>query len=109
MPWCPVTFNEIVTTEYGQTIKIVGNNNALGNWNPNNARALSADQYTSDNPVWRGTVNLFAGEVIQYKYIVVESNGVVTWENDPDHMYVVAADCKTTATVVDRWQLPTGA
>ena len=98
-----MTFNEIVTTTWGQSIKLAGNNAALGNWNPTNAISLSADQYTADNNVWHGTVNFPAGEVIQYKYINVGSAGDVTWEKDPDHTYTVAS-CTDTATVNDRWQ-----
>ena len=99
-----VTFNERKTTTFGQTVKIVGNIAALGNWNTANAVALSATGYTSSNPVWSATVSLPAGQAIQYKYIVVNSDGSVTWEADPNHSYTVPATCATTATKSDSWQ-----
>lgn len=99
-----VTFDETVTTAVGQTIKIVGNTAALGNWATGSAVALSASQYTTANPLWFVTLTLAAGTVIQYKFINVASDGTVTWEADPNHTYTVPASCATTATVSSSWQ-----
>jgi len=99
-----VTFNELVTTTYGQTIKIVGDVDALGKWNTASAIALSASQYSSGNPLWSATINLGAGQVIQYKYINVQSDGSVSWEADPNHTYTVPATCATAVTKADKWQ-----
>ncbi|TVY31104.1 Glucoamylase [Lachnellula hyalina] len=99
-----VTFDEIVTTVTGQTIKVVGNVAALGSWDTASAVALSADQYTSSNHLWHGSVSLAAGTVIQYKYINVASGGTVTWEADPNHTYTVPATCSTAAAVSNTWQ-----
>ncbi|OLN92070.1 Glucoamylase 3 [Colletotrichum chlorophyti] len=99
-----VTFNVRAVTQFGQTIKIVGNIPTLGNWNPSSAIALSASQYTSANPVWSVTIELQAGQVIQYKYINVASNGAVTWERDPNHTYTVPSSCATAVTKSDTWQ-----
>ena len=97
-------FTVAVTTVFGQTIKLTGNRNVLGNWNTDKAISLSADQYTSDNPVWHVKVTLMPGQIIQYKYIKVESSGEVTWEGDPNHTYEVPASCGLPATVNDKWQ-----
>ncbi|GJN74336.1 glucoamylase precursor [Purpureocillium lilacinum] len=99
-----VTFKELVTTKYGQTIKIVGNTGALGNWDTSKAVALEASEYTSSNPLWKGTVTLPAGQVIEYKYINVNTDGSVTWEKDPNHTYTVPKSCATSATQSDKWQ-----
>ncbi|KAI9158456.1 Glucoamylase [Paramyrothecium foliicola] len=99
-----VTFEELVTTNFGQTIKIVGNIPALGNWNPANAIALDASRYTSQNPLWQVTLRLAAGQVIQYKYINVASDGRVTWERDPNRTYTVPRSCATAVTKRDTWQ-----
>lgn len=99
-----VTFNELVTTNYGQTIKIVGDTDALGNWNTNNAVPMDASEYTSSNPLWKGTVSLTAGRVVEYKYINVNSDGSVTWERDPNHTYTVPKTCATAAVQSDKWQ-----
>ncbi|KAJ3529831.1 hypothetical protein NM208_g9587 [Fusarium decemcellulare] len=49
-----VTFEELVTTQFGDTIKIVGSIDALGNWDTSKAIALSASEYTSQNPPVEG-------------------------------------------------------
>lgn len=99
-----VTFDEIVTTTYGETIKIAGDVDILGNWDTADAYALSASGYTSSNPLWTGTISFAAGTVIQYKYINVATDGSVTWEADPNHTYTVPATCATAATVSNTWQ-----
>lgn len=99
-----VTFDELVTTTVGQTIKISGSIAALGAWDTSSAIALSASSYTNANPLWDVTVSLAAGTVIQYKYINVASDGTVTWEADPNHTYIVPDSCSTAATVSNTWQ-----
>lgn len=99
-----VTFNEVVTTTWGETIKIVGNNAALGNWDTSRAVSLSASQYTTSNPLWSVTIELAAGTVVSYKFIRVSSSGTVSWEADPNHTLTVAASCATATTVSTTWQ-----
>lgn len=99
-----VTFNEIVTTTYGQTIKIVGSIVALGNWDPNSAIALSAADYTPTSNLWHVTVSLAAGTVLQYKFNNVASDGTVTWEQDPNRSFTVPVGCATAVVVSGTWQ-----
>ncbi|KKA30803.1 hypothetical protein TD95_003661 [Thielaviopsis punctulata] len=100
-----VSFTETVTTNFGDTIKIVGNIPALGSWSPSSAIALSANSYTSSNPVWTGTVSLPAGTTVLYKFIKVSSSGTVTWESDPNRSYTVPLSCGvTTASVSTTWR-----
>ncbi|KAI1853826.1 hypothetical protein JX265_012657 [Neoarthrinium moseri] len=99
-----VTFNEAVTTSFGQTIKIVGSIPALGSWNVASAPALSAAAYTSTNPQWSTTLSLAAGTSFEYKFVKVESTGAVTWESDPNRSYTVSSSCATTATVGASWR-----
>lgn len=99
-----VTFDELATTTYGETIKISGDVSALGNWDTADAIALSAADYTSSDPLWFGTVSFAPGTVIEYKYINVASDGDVTWEADPNHTYTVPASCATAVTVSNTWQ-----
>lgn len=100
-----VTFNVLKTTTYGQTVKVVGNIAALGNWDTSSAVALSASSYTSSNPLWKGAITIPAGQAVQYKYIVVNTDGSVTWEADPNRSYTVPKTCATTATKsTETWQ-----
>ncbi|KAM0165496.1 hypothetical protein ACHAPG_000167 [Botrytis cinerea] len=98
-----VTFNELVTTSFGQTIKLAGSVSQLGSWAPASAIALSAAKYTASNPLWTVTVNLPAGTTVLYKFINVASDGTVTWQADPNKSYTVPVGCATTATVSGSW------
>ncbi|KAI0831613.1 carbohydrate-binding module family 20 protein [Hypoxylon sp. FL0890] len=100
-----VTFQELKTTTWGQTVKIVGNVTALGNWDTSDAVALSASSYTSSDPLWKVTITLPAGQAIQYKYILVDTDGSITWESDPNRSYTVPESCATsTIKDVDTWR-----
>lgn len=98
----PVTFDELVTTNYGENVYIVGSISQLGNWDTSSGVALSASQYTSSNPLWSATVSLPVGTSFQYKYVKIESDGSVVWEADPNHSYTVP--CSSAATENDSWQ-----
>ncbi|KAJ8132711.1 hypothetical protein O1611_g908 [Lasiodiplodia mahajangana] len=100
-----VTFNEVVTTVYGQTIKIVGSIPELGNWDVSSAPALSAAQYTDSNHLWTYTLNLAPGRSFEYKFVNVAASGAVTWESDPNRSYTVAsANCASTLSVATTWR-----
>lgn len=99
-----VTFDELATTTYGETVKIVGNTAALGSWDTDDAVALDASSYTSSNPLWTVSIKLTPGAVVEYKYIKVGSSGSVTWEADPNHTITVPASCSTASTVSNTWQ-----
>lgn len=98
-----VTFNEVKTTNYGDTVYIVGSISQLGSWNTDNAVALSASGYTSSNPVWTGKISFPVGTSFQYKYFVKTSSGTVTWESGSNRAYAVAGNCAGTATENDTW------
>ena len=97
-----VIFHGLVKTQYGEAIKIVGNIEALGDWDPEKAVPLRASEYTSHNPLWKAVIPLKVGQVIEYKYINVKKDGSVKWEGDPNHTYTIP--CAPTATKVDKWQ-----
>ncbi|KAI6823193.1 Laccase-3 [Hortaea werneckii] len=100
-----VTFSERKVTSFGQTVKIVGSIDALGNWDTGSAVSLDAAGYTSNNPVWSGKVNIAPGTTFQYKYIVVEGDGSITWEADPNHSYTVPETASNNqVSKSDVWQ-----
>ncbi|TLS21861.1 uncharacterized protein PpBr36_09545 [Pyricularia pennisetigena] len=104
---CPTTvavsFTERVVTVPGDTIKIVGSNAQLGNWNVSSAPALSASRYTSGNPIWNITLPMMPGRTVQYKFVKVSSSGAMTWESDPNRFYTPPIS-QTTATVSNIWR-----
>jgi glucoamylase len=99
-----VTFEEVVKTEYGDTIKIVGSIDALGSWDTKKAISLSASEYTASNPLWKVTIPLKAGQAFEYKYINIKKDGSLVWERDPNRSYTVPKTCATKATKSDKWQ-----
>lgn len=99
-----VTFKQLAETKYGQTIKLVGDTGALGDWKPDKAVPLDASAYAPNNPLWETTLSLKAGEVVKYKYIKVDQQGSLIWERDPNHTYTVPRTCATTAVQSDKWQ-----
>ncbi|RDA84484.1 hypothetical protein CP532_0066 [Ophiocordyceps camponoti-leonardi (nom. inval.)] len=100
-----VTFRLSEATQFGQTVKIVGNTDALGNWNPSAAVALDASEYEHPHkPMWKAAVTLDAGKKIEYKYIKVEQDGRVAWEAGSNRGYEVAVSCDSTAERLDQWQ-----
>ncbi|KDQ16681.1 carbohydrate-binding module family 20 protein [Botryobasidium botryosum FD-172 SS1] len=92
-----ITFQETATTVWGENIFLTGSIDALKNWSPNDALALSADSY----PVWKITVNVPAGANFQYKFIR-KFNGAVTWESDPNRSYT--APGSGSVTLNDSWR-----
>lgn len=100
-----VRFDLRATTAWGENIKLVGSTTQLGNWVPDKGVALNADKYSSSDPLWSTTVNLPAGQSLEYKYIRVKTDGTVQWESDPNRSYTVPAACGTTCAVqADIWR-----
>ena len=99
-----ITFDELAVTSYGDTIKLVGDDDQLGNWDPKAAIPLEASSYSSSNPLWKTTLWFRPGEVIEYKYINVGEDGSISWEGDPNHTYTVPATCATAVIRTDKWQ-----
>ncbi|MGF1427399.1 carbohydrate-binding module family 20 domain-containing protein [Kitasatospora sp. LaBMicrA B282] len=91
------TFDENKTTSWGQNVYLVGSIPQLGNWNPSAAVPLSSGGY----PVWSGTLSLPANTAFQYKYIIKDASGNVTWENGGNHG---ASTGSSAGTLNDTWQ-----
>ncbi|KAL2160084.1 hypothetical protein VTH06DRAFT_1739 [Thermothelomyces fergusii] len=90
-----VTFRAKVTTQWGQSVKVVGSTSELGSWDVSKAPRLSASAYTSSNPLWAITVPLKAGQSVEYKVVRVNEDGWVEWESDPNRQLTVRASSTT--------------
>ncbi|MER7071659.1 carbohydrate-binding module family 20 domain-containing protein [Terrabacter sp. NPDC000476] len=93
-----VGFGVNATTSVGQDVYVAGDNAALGAWAP--ASALKLDPATY--PVWRRTVALTPGTVVQYKYLRKDAAGAVTWESGANRSVTVPAS--GTLTLNDTWR-----
>ncbi|KAL1962885.1 hypothetical protein VTN77DRAFT_9063 [Rasamsonia byssochlamydoides] len=100
-----VLFEELVTTTYGENVFLSGSISQLGDWDTDDAVALSAANYTASNPLWYVTVTLPAGTSFEYKFIKKEEDGDIEWESDPNRSYTVPTACVgATETIVDSWR-----
>lgn len=100
-----VTFDEIATTTYGENVYICGSISELGDWDTDDAVALSASDYTSSDNLWFVTIDLPSGTSFEYKYIRKETDGSIVWESDPNRSYTVPSACGVTAaTESDTWR-----
>ncbi|MFD2670499.1 carbohydrate-binding module family 20 domain-containing protein [Marinicrinis sediminis] len=84
-----VTFNiQNATTTWGQNVYLVGNTSELGNWNT--AQALGPGS-TTNYPTWTFTVDLPAGQAIEFKAIKKDANNNVQWQSGGNRTYTVSA------------------
>ncbi|MFD7639409.1 carbohydrate-binding module family 20 domain-containing protein [Kitasatospora sp. NPDC059795] len=93
-----VTFSENRTTVYGQNVYLVGSTAQLGSWNPAGALPMSAASY----PNWKLTLSLPSGTAFEYKYIVKDASGNVTWESGANRTYTTGAS--GSVTLNDSWK-----
>ncbi|KAL8926415.1 MAG: hypothetical protein Q9208_002958 [Pyrenodesmia sp. 3 TL-2023] len=101
-----VTFNVREQTVYGETVFVSGSIPELGGWDTANGLELSANRYTSSDPLWSGTSDpLPAGLSFEYKYYKTGTDGVsVTMEGGGNRVYTVPEGCARNTVQNDVWQ-----
>jgi alpha-amylase len=82
----------------GQNVYVVGSISGLGFWDPNSAILLSSSSY----PVWSKTVSITPNTYFEYKYIVKDASGNVTWESGTNRSYTTGSS--GTVTLSDTWK-----
>jgi phosphatidylserine/phosphatidylglycerophosphate/cardiolipin synthase-like enzyme len=75
-------------TQWGDTVVLVGNTPELGAWDPSRGVRLSGDQW----PSWNGLIDLRIGAALEYKFVVLSSDGAVRWETGDDHLALLTTD-----------------
>lgn len=99
-----VVFEVLAQTAFGEALYVVGSDSSIGSWSTDAAIPLAADDYTEDNPLWKGTVAMPIGIDVQYKFIKSGTDGTVTWEADPNRQFTVPTDCSATPSQSGTWQ-----
>ncbi len=99
----PVTFtiNNANPTNPGDLIFVTGNTVELGSWGTTFQTAVGP-MLAPNYPNWFLNVALPAGQTVQFKFIDIQSNGNVIWENGSNHSYTVPAS--GTGSVNVNWQ-----
>jgi alpha-amylase len=93
-----VTFDETRTTVPGQNVYVVGSIDGLGFWDPTKAILLSSSNY----PVWTKTLSITPNTYFEYKYIVIDSSGTITWESGTNRSYTTGSS--GSVTLNDTWK-----
>src|SRR5215469_3392815 len=99
----PVTFtvNNAHPTNTGDYIFVTGNTVELGNWGTTFQTAVGP-MLDPNYPNWFLNAALPAGQTVQFKFIDIQANGNVVWENGANHQYTVPAS--GTGYVTVNWQ-----
>ncbi|WP_234119490.1 CBM20 domain-containing protein [Clostridium hydrogenum] len=75
---------------FGENIFVCGNIDELGNWDTSKAVSLTTDE--SLYPTWKGTATLPLNTYIEFKFVSVSSDGVVTWEESENRAATITKD-----------------
>ena len=99
----PVTFtvNNANPTNTGDYIYLTGSTVELGDWGTTFSTAVGP-MLDPNYPNWFLNVSAPACQNIQFKFIDIQANGNVVWENGSNHMYTVP--CSGTGSVNVNWQ-----
>jgi len=74
------------TTDFGQSLRIVGNIEELGSWEPSKSLIMTTNE--SNYPIWESTQEITGpvGMEIYYKYVIYDKNkNTYIWENLKDN------------------------
>jgi hypothetical protein len=96
-----LTVNNANPTNPGDYIFVTGNTVELGNWGTTFQTAVGP-MLAPNYPNWFLNVSLPAGQTVQFKFIDIQANGNVVWENGSNHSYTVPSS--GTAALTVNWQ-----
>jgi glucoamylase len=76
-PQTTVNFNVVIPTAPGQNVYLVGDRPLMGAWVPQSGVQMSGHP----GSVWSARLSLPVSTAFQYKYVKINRDGNVTWEN----------------------------
>jgi hypothetical protein len=105
-------------TVYGQTLRIVGNIEELGSWEPSKSLIMTTDE--TKYPIWESTQEITGpiGMEIYYKYVIYDKNtNQYIWENLNDNInrkhkinnsgiFVINDKIKDTTSIIQKLMEP---
>lgn len=94
-------------TSWGQSVKIIGSHPMLGSWDVNKALQL---QWTEGDR-WVATIELPAGAVYEYKYVLVDNDGrnTLAWQGGSNSVLAIGDSDEQGVEVQDNWNNAPGA
>jgi glycosidase len=99
----PVTFtvHSAAPTNPGDYIFLTGNTVELGNWGTTFQTAIGP-MLDPNYPDWFLNVSLPAGQTVEFKFIMIGSDGSVVWESGANHTFAVPTTGTSAVNVT--WQ-----
>ncbi|KAI6794616.1 hypothetical protein KC361_g5453 [Hortaea werneckii] len=97
---CSIIFIVNKETSFGSSVRIVGSIDQFGSWDPESSLLMSADNYTTSNPVWDITMDLPCGTTGEYKYIL-DSDGTTIWETTDNRKFAARS---ASITAQNSWE-----
>jgi glycosidase len=88
-------------TNLGDNVYLTGQFDELGNWGTSSSTAIGP-LFNPSYPSWFVTASVPACWTIQFKFLLLRSNGSVTWESGSNHSFT--APCSGTGSVNVNWQ-----
>mmetsp|Transcript_20449 Transcript_20449/g.70809 ORF Transcript_20449/g.70809 Transcript_20449/m.70809 type:complete len:570 (+) Transcript_20449:67-1776(+) len=86
-----VTLAVLAETVFGEQVRLVGEGEALGEWQPEFGLALSASP--ASYPAWtlgsRAAALGDGSKVLRFKFVIVADNGMARWEPGPNRTFVL--------------------
>jgi hypothetical protein len=80
-----VPFHTSHSTEWGESVVVVGSVPALGNWDVNNALGMTGSSGGTDGATnWNIMAELPSDTQIAYKFVKLQTDGTPVWESDPN-------------------------
>ncbi|KAM0886093.1 hypothetical protein ACQ4PT_029920 [Festuca glaucescens] len=84
---------------FGQRFLVVGDDPALGLWDPTKAAALE----WSEGHVWTATMDLPANRAVEFKFLLQDPSGQVSWQHGHNRTLQIAETSKTLVVYED-WE-----
>jgi hypothetical protein len=92
-----LSFNVSYKSNWGQQLYVIGSDELLGNWEPEDGLVMS---YLG-NDQWSVEVDAREASFYEYKYLVREANGVTVWEGGNNRKILTSTYQKVS--ILDSW------
>ncbi|KAI7585200.1 hypothetical protein KC343_g19634, partial [Hortaea werneckii] len=86
-----VKFNTAHSTEWGGSVWAVGSIPELGSWDVNEALMLTGSSGADGSTNWQATAELPADTQVSYKFVKVQTDGTLVWEQDPNRSFLTSS------------------
>jgi hypothetical protein len=83
-----VTFKTTHSTEWGESVWVVGSVPELGSWDVSKSLMMTGSSGPDSSTNWQTTVQLSADTQVSYKLVKLQTDGSPMWEDDPNRDFL---------------------